>query len=270
MFTLQDVEILVATMHRDSLDFLRNMFPEGSFADYNILIVNQTEPDRQLVSVYPNVRVINSTERGLSNSRNLALQHAIGNLCVIADDDVVFEQGFTQKIVDAYNERPDAALMVFRAADGNSRLYKNYPQAKHHPMSQLQRLSVMSIEMVVNLPVVKQSDVWFDSRFGLGSAFTMGEEAIFVNGLYKKGLTILAEPQLIVRHPAEDTHKKVSVNEKYYVQGAVFTKLFGIRWLLWIFIKMAFEIKNKKLSTRQVMAALKAAYNGRKALLQYE
>ncbi|MFP9113493.1 glycosyltransferase [Flavobacterium sp. RHBU_3] len=270
MFTLQDVEILVSTMYRDSLVFLEGMFPGGSFSDYNILVINQTDAERELVSSYPNVKVVNSAERGLSNSRNQALQHALGKLCVIADDDVVFRKDFAQKIVNAYNEQPHTALMVFRAEDGNGKAYKNYPVAKHHSLSQLQRLSVMSIEMVVNLPLVKQAGVEFDRRFGLGSTFTMGEEAVFVNALHKKGLTILAEPEFIVQHPAEDTHKRVSVSEKYYVQGALFTALFGTAWLTWTFIKIAFEIKNKKLSLSQVAVALKAAYKGRKALLRYE
>ena len=60
-------------MNRDNPDFLLPMFPFAHFSDFNILIVNQTVPGKELASGYPNVRVLNVFERGLSRSRNLAM-----------------------------------------------------------------------------------------------------------------------------------------------------------------------------------------------------
>ena len=41
-FQETDIEILIATMHQDSLDFLLPMFPFLHFSNFRILIVNQT------------------------------------------------------------------------------------------------------------------------------------------------------------------------------------------------------------------------------------
>ena len=72
-FKEADIEILISTMNRDSLDFLIPMFSYSHFSNFSILIINQTQSERILTSAYSNVRVINSFEKGLSKRRNLAL-----------------------------------------------------------------------------------------------------------------------------------------------------------------------------------------------------
>jgi len=89
-YTNETVEIIVATMNRDSLDFLIPMFPFASLADFSILIINQTHANAILTSDFSNIKVINSFEKGLSKSRNLGLKNAQGEILILADDDEVF------------------------------------------------------------------------------------------------------------------------------------------------------------------------------------
>ena len=67
-FTETDVEILISTMNQNSLDFLVQMFPFLHFSNLQILIVNQTQTGKELLSIYPNVRIINSFEKGLTKT----------------------------------------------------------------------------------------------------------------------------------------------------------------------------------------------------------
>lgn len=127
-FTETDVEILISTMNQNSLDFLVPMFPFLHFSNLQILIVNQTQTGKELLSIYPNVRIINSFEKGLTKSRNLALENAAGKILIIADDDVVYQQGFVAKIINAYNQFPHAATINFCAVKKDGSLMKNYPK----------------------------------------------------------------------------------------------------------------------------------------------
>ena len=102
-FKNQDLEILVSTMNRNTLDFLIPMFPFCHFSEFSILIVNQTQENNLLHSDFLSVRVINSFEKGLSKSRNLALKNAKGKIVLLTDDDVVFETDFQAKIIDSFN-----------------------------------------------------------------------------------------------------------------------------------------------------------------------
>ena len=258
-FKKSDVEILVATMHRDTLDFLVPMFPFASFYNYNIVVINQTTQQNILSSDYPSVRVINSLEKGLSKSRNLALQNATGRLCIITDDDVIFKPDFDTAIVNAFNKNTKAAVITFRAEKAAGVLYRKYPVQREVADSNRERLGVMSIEMVLNKALISSM---FNERFGLGAQFSMGEEALFLNDVYKKGGMIVTEPEVTVMHIPEDTHQKADLYKKYYSQGAVFTALFKYRYFAWIFLKLCYELKNRQLTIREVPLAIKAAVKG--------
>ena len=75
------------------------MFANNTLEDYRILIINQTTKDNLLESELTNVRVINSFEKGLSKSRNLAIRNAMGDICLIADDDITYKKGFKKDII---------------------------------------------------------------------------------------------------------------------------------------------------------------------------
>lgn len=75
VFSENDLEILIATQNRINFDFLLLMFPFEHFSNFNLVIVNQTK-DWFLKSDYHNIKVINVNEKGLSKSRNKAIQNA--------------------------------------------------------------------------------------------------------------------------------------------------------------------------------------------------
>ncbi|WP_020212739.1 glycosyltransferase [Flavobacterium rivuli] len=264
-FKNSDIEILVATMNRQSLDFLVPMFPMQHFSEFNILVVNQTTQDAMITSHYPRVRVINVFEKGLSKSRNLALTNATGKLCVITDDDVVFKDDFCNHIINAFNENTTAALISFRVEKALGMLYKKYPEGRLTATKMGNRLNIMSIEMVVNRDLVQQHKIQFNENFGLGAQFCMGEEALFINRIYETGLQIIVEPRVIAMHLVQDTHARIVVWDKYYVQGALFTALFKKDYYKWVLFKIAYELKSKKIKLKDVVAAIKAAIAGRSA-----
>lgn len=265
-FKKSDIEILVSTMNRSSLDFLIPMFP-NHFSGYSILVINQTTSNAIAESNYPNVRVINSFETGLSKSRNLALSKATGKICIITDDDVVFKPQFEEKVVQAFNAFENAALIAFRTEKPDGSLFKKYPSKRITALTDFNMLSIMSVEMVINKTVLKD-DIKFDERFGLGAQFTMGEEAIFIYTLKDKGYTIAMEPEFIVQHPEVHSALIQSIKKKYYVQGAFLSRVFKGAYFKWLFLKVFFDLKQGKLKFGEIYTALKAASKGRKDLIE--
>jgi glycosyltransferase involved in cell wall biosynthesis len=264
-FKNSDIEILVATMNRRSLDFLVPMFPGRHYFEFNILIINQTTEDNIAQSDYASVRVINVFDKGLSKSRNLALDNALGKLCVITDDDVVFKTDFCNHITTAFNENNAAALISFRVEKAEGVLYKKYPLHRLTTTKQSNRLNIMSIEMVIDREKVQNANLKFNEHFGLGAQFCMGEEAIFLHDAKKLGLGLVMEPQVIAMHSAQDTHERIGVWDKYFVQGALFTALLNDKYYLLVISKLAHEIRRNKLKLKQVRVAIKAVAAGRAA-----
>ena len=59
------------------------------------------------------VKYIESTERGLSKSRNLAIESATGDICILCDNDVEYLKDYESRIMDAFEKHPEADLIVF-------------------------------------------------------------------------------------------------------------------------------------------------------------
>ncbi|OIQ17308.1 MAG: hypothetical protein BM557_08845 [Flavobacterium sp. MedPE-SWcel] len=267
-FKKSDITLLVATMNRNSIDFLIPMFPFAHYTKFSIVVINQTTPDNLIKSSHSSVKVINVFEKGLSKSRNLALDNTNSKLCVITDDDIIFKKDFETHILNTYNAIPNAALISFRVENKLGDLYKKYPDCRKEKLNHIDRLNIMSVEMVLNKSIIDKYNIRFNEQFGLGAKFGMGEEAILVNQLYKNELEVVIEPKVIVTHLEETTHTKVSLEDKYYIQGALFTALFNKKYLLWVLLKIFFETKQGKIRINQIWKAIHRAIAGRKDFLQ--
>ncbi|UOK41249.1 MULTISPECIES: glycosyltransferase family 2 protein [Flavobacterium] len=264
----EDIEILVSTMNRDSLDFLIPMFPFCHFSKFSILIINQTESSKLLISNYPNIRAINSFEKGLSKSRNLAISNAKGKILVIADDDVAYQTDFSSKIINAFNRFQDAVAINFCAVKSNGCYIKKYPSDSKTKLNTFDIFNVSSIEMTLNKAILDKAEVQFDENFGLGAAFEMGEEAVFLFDLKKKMMKIVFEPQIIVKHEALTTSEKTSEIERYYIMGALLTRIFKNYFIFWLAIKLFFDLKQYKLSIINLMSVLRSAKQGHKKIVE--
>lgn len=264
LFEEKDVEILISTMDRDSLDFLVPMFPSFDYSKISILVINQVQNETKLSSTNPNIRVINSFEKGLSKSRNLALENATGKILVISDDDVVFQKGFIAKIIDAYHKYPNAAVVKFSALKPNNKpLKKNIVHSKSS-LSIFDILNTSSIELTLNKFHVDFGKHKFDENFGLGGMFEMGEEAVFLSDLKKDGKQLVFEPQIIVEHNASTSSDKIDVLEKYFINGALFTRIFRKKYIFWIFVKIFFDLKQKKIKMNNLKTIFSSAIKGHK------
>lgn len=262
-FKNQDLEILVSTMNRNSLDFLIPMFPFCHFSDFSILIVNQTEENKLLVSDFPSIRVINSFEKGLSKSRNLALKNAIGKIVLIADDDVIYMNDFDTKIIQAYNQYDNKAVISFCIEKPNGLLFKKYsPNAKKN-LSLMELFNVLSIEISLNKLILDKLGITFDENFGLGSEFQMGEEAVFLSDIKNKNQQIAFVPSVIVIHSEISSTEKIDFSKRYYVQGAFLTKVLKEDYFMGLATKLFFDVKQKKLNLNQISAAIKNANQGK-------
>jgi GT2 family glycosyltransferase len=262
-FKNQDLEILVSTMNRNTLDFLIPMFPFCHFSEFSILVINQTQENNLLVSEFPSVRVINSFEKGLSRSRNLALKNAIGKIVLIADDDVVYKKDFDTAIVQAHNQYNNKTVISFCIEKPNGLLFKKYLTKAKLDLSLMELFNVLSIEISLNKLVLDKTGVIFDENFGLGSEFQMGEEAVFLSDIKNKNQKIAFVPSVIAAHPEISSNEKFDFSQRYYIQGAFLTRVLKMNYFKGLTTKIFFDLKQKKLKLSQILVAIKSANIGK-------
>ncbi|MBF7090139.1 glycosyltransferase [Flavobacterium sp. ALJ2] len=271
VFTENDIEILISTMNQTNLDFLFQMFPLKHFSNYNILIVNQSKT-QTVSSKFPSVRVINSFDVGLSKSRNLAIDNSIGKILVIADDDIIYQNNFIEKIVGAHNKFNKSTIVNFCAIKENGACLKKYPTLSKLQLNSLEILNISSIEMTINKEKLDLTGIRFDENFGLGSSLETGEEAVFLFDLKHKNHLVSFENQVIVKHYGLTTSNKIDILHKYYIYGAIVKRILISNYLFWLMIKMFFDIKQKKLKINFFSKAIDSFNKGRKKIkvMNYE
>lgn len=254
-------EILVATTNRTTLDFIDNMFKNNDLEHYHLLIINQTSENKLLVSDVPNIRVINAFERGLSRSRNLAIQHAIGDICLLADDDVVYLEGFENKIMEAFKLYPEAALIHFKAKNFKGDDFRKYPikDCKHN-LKTIRGMS--SIEMAINRKLILNKKITFDVRFGLGAPFPTAEESLFCRNILKQNGLIYFNNAFIVAHSEHNSGRKLGDDEIVYARGALNYYKYKKLAYFWIVRYVYFLVKNKYIKFSDVFEKVKLALKG--------
>ena len=215
------LEILISTMKRSNLDFLKPMFPKD-FTNYNILIINQTEKGQELTSKYDNIRVLNSYEKGLSKSRNLALKNAKGDICLLADDDIKYVENFDNIIKNAFNKNKNFDVLTFMMSDFEGKLAKKYNLQKQHNYKSLVKAN--SVTIAFKNHKVIETKIKFDTNFGLGSIFEIAEEFIWLRSLYKANLKIGFIPKVIVQHPYESSGRFGGSDRVIAARAALFYK----------------------------------------------
>src|SRR5690606_36924644 len=90
-------------------------------------VINQSEKEEDLNISYRNnnIKWFNSTTRGLSKSRNLAISKASYDIALIADDDLVYVENYKDIIIENFKKYPSADILIFQV-EGIGKEFKKY------------------------------------------------------------------------------------------------------------------------------------------------
>ena len=105
-----DISVIVSTYSKRRLNYILECFlslKKQSLRPFETLLVLDPKPD--LVKFYeskapPQVKIIVSSERGLSNARNAGIQSATGEVVAFIDDDAVADQYWLENIAKNYDD----------------------------------------------------------------------------------------------------------------------------------------------------------------------
>lgn len=142
------------------------------------------------------IEMISNRNRGLSRSRNEALLNATGDICLLCDDDVTYCDDYVRIITKAFNEIPEADIIVFETEIINyNGLKKRKPFYKIRKAPRHKNYG--SVRMAFKLKSFQKHNIWFNINFGAGSIYGSGEESLMLREAHKKGLKIYEYPAVI-------------------------------------------------------------------------
>jgi glycosyltransferase involved in cell wall biosynthesis len=219
------------------------------------LIINQVDTDQYLKSDYKNVKVLNSKEKGLSKSRNLAIKNASKKIALIADDDVVFIESFEEKIIYSYNENPRFSVICFQTLTKSGKPYSKYSKFKN-AMKYSDFNKVLSIEVTFLLEDIKNNNCSYNELFGLGAKFEDAETLFFLRRIKYTGLNLLFCPISIVIHESFSSSDEVNSDRLIYAKMAGFYKRYGGFAYFYLLKYLFFLIRKRYVSFHQIKSKL--------------
>ncbi len=218
------VEVLVATMHQEDHSLIEKMNIQS-----DCVVINQgdKEDNEDFEANGNRVKFISNKERGLSRSRNVALEYASGDICIIADDDVLYYDDYASKVIEAYKKLPHADIIIFDVPK-TSNLGESKFGKKTMKLSFIQSMRINSVRITFRLASIKAKKLKFNNIFGAGSIYSHGEENIFIKECIKKGLQIYYYPERIAEVDDGDSSWFNGYDKEYFFNiGAIHYKLFG-------------------------------------------
>lgn len=232
------IEHVVSTMERTDCSFLENMQMQAP-----CLVVNQKCPESESTYSLPNgnAKILSTSEKGLSRSRNKLLQNATGDICIIGDDDVEYLPNYLQDIEQAYVSLPKADIIVFRFTHEKGKETRaRYSKIKRLHMWNISKAA--SVEITFKRESILKAGISFHNEIGLGTEFPTGEENAFLADALRAGLKIYHYPKTICYAVEEHDLKNDNDIKRYLIgKGAayhcIYKKVFWFYALGFIVLK---------------------------------
>ncbi|MDE6192721.1 MAG: glycosyltransferase family 2 protein [Muribaculaceae bacterium] len=173
------IQVLISCMHQKDRSIIYR-----SNVQCDVLVINQCDENKYEEFTFINksgqpckATFISTTERGLSRSRNLAIKHATGDICVICDDDQEFVDNLEEIITEAYISYPLTSVMLFALKwDESSKVYPTITSL----LTYKSILKSSSPQITFRRQAILDSGVLFDEKMGSGTGNGGGEENKFL------------------------------------------------------------------------------------------
>ncbi len=227
-----NLEVLISCMNQQDMKIA-----EQTGIQTDVLIINQcpkvehsddASSDKNTLEVQNssrgNIRMLRTNTRGLSKSRNLAIQHAVGDVCLLCDDDEQLDSSYEKIILNAYEALPDADIICFRISNQPSRLTQ-----KTQRLTKWTAMRIASWQITFRRESILKSGIRFDEDMGAGTGNGGGEEVKFLRDCIKAGLKAYYVPKSIGKvAQTESTWFKGFDRDFFYKRGITNRYMLGL------------------------------------------
>ena len=188
------LEVLVSCMFQDVHSLIERINIQS-----NALIINQCDVNRheylEIINkkgIQCKVRIIHTTERGLSRSRNMAIYNAIGDICLFCDDDEVLEDDYVEQITTSFHQYSQENIILFRV----KRPDMNY-SSKTYRVGLFRAGRFGSVQIAFKRCSIVKASIRFCEKMGSGTGNGGGEDNKFIVDCLRKKIKIRYVPVLI-------------------------------------------------------------------------
>lgn len=209
------LNVLISCMHETDYSIIKRCNVQT-----DVVVVNQCDKDSVEEFDFYNkkgktchAKFINTTQRGLSCSRNMAIANAWGDYCQLSDDDALFPDDHEKIILDAYSKHPNASVITFALIKKDQEVEYISNECK---LDFIGILHTKSLQITFSLNKVREAKIRFDEKMGSGTGNGGGEENKFLLDCRRKGFDMYYIPVVIATIKPGDSKWFKGYTEKYF------------------------------------------------------
>lgn len=236
-------QVLVSAMHLADYSLIDELNITS-----DVVLINQCDRQERVCVAKEDDRTgrsvlfLSNTERGLSKSRNLAIREASSDLCIFCDNDVVYEEGYERTIVSAFEDNPDADIIVF-FIERPERGQPIFDRVR--PLGYKGAMKIFSPEIAFRRDSLYKYSLKMNESFGAGAEYGMGEENIFLFEALEKGMKVIYVPVKIAHLMETQSTWFKGYTDKFFVDRGAGYYAMSKRWYLLLILQ--FAIRKRKL-----------------------
>lgn len=216
-----NIQVLIATMNQKDHSLLEKMNIRS-----NAIIGNQCNYNSIETFKYKknDIMYLNFDEKGVGLNRNNSLMRATGDICLFADDDMIYENDYVEKVEKAFKENPDADVIIFNLIENNPRRFIIKKKTKINFWNYMR---YGTARIAIKLKSIKENAIYFNQCFGGGTEHCHGEDNLFLTDCLRKKMKIYAIPEYIatLTEERESTWKNISLDKYLNDQGFLYKKI---------------------------------------------
>jgi len=255
---VMDLQVLVSTMNQKDHRILEKMNIQS-----DAIIINQCDKINIEKFTYKGntINFISLPERGVGLSRNTALMRATADICLFADDDVKYVNGYRDIICEAFKNNHNADIIIFNVPSTNEKRGQYFIK-ENKKLSFFNCFKFGTYQIAVRLSSIRKANVHFSLLFGGGAKYSAGEDSLFLAESLKKGLKIYSCSKTIgVVDHQESTWFK-GYTDKFFIDKGVFYAALSHRLARIFCLRYAIKHKNMYIEDKSCYEAYKLMIEG--------
>ncbi len=249
-------QILCATMNQNDFSKIKEMNIHS-----DVIFANQAGRNScdELEFEGHTAKMITTDTRGVGINRNIALLYADADICLFADDDVVYDDDLEETVLGEFESHPDADVIIFNTLTSDLiRKQKVYKKTKR--CCRYTRKPWPTFRIAFRLSSARKANVWFTTLFGGGCKFPSGEDSMWLTEAMRKGLVFYVSKENIGTVDFGTSTWFDGWNERFYFgKGAFYEALHKKTRVLWF---MYFALRTHRKSMVNFSDRIKWMHRG--------
>lgn len=260
-------QILCVTMNQIDFSKIKDMNINS-----NIIFANQSNKVGYSELKFKNhiAKMITTNTKGVGINRNIALSYADAEICLFADDDVIYFDNLEDIILKEFADYPSADVIIFHL-ESNSNERKLAKYSKTRRWKKYEPRPWGAVRIAFRLNAVQKANLWFSPLFGGGCVFPNGEDSMWIDSAFDANLKFYVSNKTIGYVDMSESSWFSGFDYKYfYAKGAFYQASYPRMIKIWM-LYFAFRTRKMTMLTfKERLQWLEYGRHGYNSMKSYE